>query len=109
MKVAVILPAAGRGTRMAKTQADAGPASRKQFLQLEGVPILLHTIRKFARCGLVDEIVVAMDDRRVGFPIRDLLECKRAGVAVIDLLSFLERETGKERCPRFSRRFSWSR
>lgn len=45
---------------MAKSQPDAGTHSRKQFLQLEGVPILLHTIRKFARCEAVAEIVVAL-------------------------------------------------
>jgi len=60
MKVAVILPAAGLGTRMAKSQPESGTQSRKQFLQLEGVPILLHTIRKFARCSAVSEIVVAL-------------------------------------------------
>jgi 2-C-methyl-D-erythritol 4-phosphate cytidylyltransferase len=34
--------------------------SRKQFMQLEGVPILIHTIRKFQRCASVTEIVVAL-------------------------------------------------
>jgi len=53
-------------------------------------------------CGLCDrlaitEVVVAMDDRRRGFPIRDLLECRLAGVDVTELLSFLERETGRVR------------
>jgi sugar transferase (PEP-CTERM system associated) len=43
------------------------------------------------------EVVVAMDDRRRGFPIRDLLECRLAGVEVTELLSFLERETGRVR------------
>jgi sugar transferase (PEP-CTERM system associated) len=42
-----------------------------------------------------DEIVVAMDDRRQGFPVAELLECKFKGVAVTDVLGFLERETGK--------------
>jgi sugar transferase (PEP-CTERM system associated) len=45
----------------------------------------------------VTEVVVAMDDRRRGFPIRDLLECRLAGVDVTELLSFLERETGRVR------------
>ena len=44
-----------------------------------------------------DEIVVAMDDRRGNLPIRDLLNCKLQGIDVIDLLEFLERETGKIR------------
>jgi sugar transferase (PEP-CTERM system associated) len=45
----------------------------------------------------VSEVVVAMDDRRRGFPIRELLECRLAGVEVIELLTFLERETGRVR------------
>src|SRR6202140_2338742 len=45
----------------------------------------------------VSEVVVAMDDRRRGFPIRELLECRLAGVDVTELLTFLERETGRVR------------
>lgn len=45
----------------------------------------------------VDEIVVAMDDRRQGFPMHELLECRVAGIEVVELPSFLERETGKVR------------
>lgn len=44
-----------------------------------------------------DEIVVAMDDRRGKLPIRDLLDSRLSGIEVIDLLEFLERETGKIR------------
>jgi sugar transferase (PEP-CTERM system associated) len=43
----------------------------------------------------VDEIVVAMDDRRQGFPVHEFLECRMAGIEVMELPSFLERETGK--------------
>jgi sugar transferase (PEP-CTERM system associated) len=45
----------------------------------------------------VDEVVVAMEDRRRGFPILDLLECRLAGIDVTELLTFLERETGRVR------------
>ena len=45
----------------------------------------------------VDEIVVAVDDRRRNFPIRELLECRFAGVDVTELLTFLERESGRVR------------
>jgi len=45
----------------------------------------------------LDEIVVAMDDRRRGFPMHELLECRLAGIDVLELPSFLERETGKVR------------
>ncbi len=44
-----------------------------------------------------DEIVVAMDDRRGNIPVRDLLDARLQGIDVIDLLEFLERETGKIR------------
>jgi sugar transferase (PEP-CTERM system associated) len=54
-----------------------------------------HSLPDFARAQGVDEIVVAMDDRRQGFPIGELLSCKFSGVTVIDLVSFLERETGR--------------
>lgn len=45
----------------------------------------------------VDEVVVAMDDRRRAFPIRELLECRLAGIDVTELLTFFERETGRVR------------
>ena len=45
----------------------------------------------------VDEIVVAMDDRRQGFPMHEFLECRLSGIEIIDLATFLERETGKVR------------
>ena len=45
----------------------------------------------------VQEIVVAMEDRRRGFPILGLLECRLAGIEVTELLTFLERETGRVR------------
>ncbi|MGQ0384010.1 MAG: TIGR03013 family XrtA/PEP-CTERM system glycosyltransferase [Gammaproteobacteria bacterium] len=43
----------------------------------------------------IDEIVVAMDDRRSGFPMRELLECRLNGVEVNEVITFLERETGR--------------
>jgi sugar transferase (PEP-CTERM system associated) len=45
----------------------------------------------------VTEVVVAMDDRRVGFPLPELLDCRLAGLDVTELLTFLERETGRVR------------
>jgi len=51
MQVFAILPAAGLGTRM------AGPQP-KQFLALDGVPILIHSLRAFAAVGRVTSIVV---------------------------------------------------
>jgi len=72
MKVSVILPAAGLGTRMAKVSPEKTGTSRKQFMQLEGSPILIHTIRKFASAPSVTEIVVALRAEDVEW-VRELL------------------------------------
>jgi 2-C-methyl-D-erythritol 4-phosphate cytidylyltransferase len=53
MQVFVILPAAGLGTRM------AGPQP-KQFLALNGLPILIHSLRAFAAVPRVTAIYVAV-------------------------------------------------
>ena len=52
-------------------------------------------LREIVKEGRVDEIVLAVDDRRKGMPVTELLDCKMEGVDVIDLLTFFERETGK--------------
>jgi 2-C-methyl-D-erythritol 4-phosphate cytidylyltransferase len=51
-RVVAILPAAGLGTRMGSDQP-------KQFLELDGVPILVHTLRRIASCERISEIIVA--------------------------------------------------
>ena len=53
MQVFVILPAAGLGTRM------AGPQP-KQFLTLDGIPILIHSLRAFAAVERITAIFVAV-------------------------------------------------
>ncbi len=53
MQVFAILPAAGLGTRM------AGPQP-KQFLELDGIPILIHSLRAFAAVERVTAIYVAV-------------------------------------------------
>lgn len=60
MKVAVILPAAGLGTRMKPAEPGSPSSPRKQFLLLDGVPVVLHTIRKFVACPLVGQVVLAL-------------------------------------------------
>ena len=55
------------------------------------------TLLELCRELSVDEIVVAMDDRRRSFPVKELLDCRLSDIDVIDLSSFLERETGKVR------------
>lgn len=58
MKVIVIIPAAGLGTRMAPAGKKGVPS--KQFFELHGTPIVIHTLRVFARNKQIDQIVVAL-------------------------------------------------
>ena len=60
MKVSVIIPAAGLGTRMGRGTPEKEGTSRKQFMLLNSSPILIHTIRKFVSSRLISEIVVAL-------------------------------------------------
>ncbi len=49
----------------------------------------------------IDEIVVALDERRrnrgnsAGLPLEELLECRLSGIDVCDVQAFIEREAGK--------------
>src|SRR5689334_22556093 len=81
MKVTVILPAAGLGTRMGKSVPEKAGTSRKQFMLLEGSPILLHTIRKFASNPDVAEIVVALRGDDLDW-VRGLIENENFGKPV---------------------------
>jgi 2-C-methyl-D-erythritol 4-phosphate cytidylyltransferase len=58
MSVFVIIPAAGIGTRMA--HATGGVS--KQFLELKGLPILVHSLRAFLAVPRVTAIYVAVRD-----------------------------------------------
>lgn len=75
MKVLAIIPAAGMGVRM-------GGGTPKQFLSLEGVPVFIHTLRKFAASDAIDSIFLGvrpeemervrreLDPERLGKPVR---------------------------------------
>jgi 2-C-methyl-D-erythritol 4-phosphate cytidylyltransferase len=60
MSVFVILPAAGIGTRMASAASPGANAAPKQFLELRGVPILLHSLRAFLAVPRVTGIYIAV-------------------------------------------------
>jgi 2-C-methyl-D-erythritol 4-phosphate cytidylyltransferase len=51
-RIAAILPAAGLGTRM-------GAETPKQFLKLNGTPIVILSLRRIASCPLVTDLIVA--------------------------------------------------
>ena len=88
MKVIVIIPAAGLGTRMgpvpgAKRKATQAALS-KQFTELGGTPILIHTLRKFAAVDAVSEIWIALRENEItGFRAR--LESEALGAEAKDI------------------------
>jgi len=74
-RVTAILPAAGLGTRM-------GADTPKQFLSLDGVPVLLFTLRRLAaspaitdfvistRAEEVDSLTAGIAQEKIGRPVR---------------------------------------
>ena len=89
MKVVVIIPAAGLGTRMASAGGAKGKktAPSKQFTELGGTPILIHTLRKFAAAPRVAEIYVALrKDEIRGFRERLEKEAKEILQKKIELV-----------------------
>ena len=81
MRVVAIIPAAGEGRRM-------GGAVEKQFLHLQGIPVLAHTLGVFDKCFEVDGVVLvvaphqlrALQERVLGpYPCRKLLRVVDGG------------------------------
>lgn len=48
-----IIAAAGKGNRMATDRP-------KQFLEVLGIPIIFHTLKRFEQCDSIDELVVVL-------------------------------------------------
>jgi len=81
MKVIVIIPAAGLGTRMAPAGKKA--AASKQFFEIHGVPVIVHTLRVFARNPQVAQIVVALRKSEMEQFSRQLEKEKIAGKVMV--------------------------
>src|SRR5260370_17794081 len=75
MKVVVIIPAAGLGTRMVSPPSGKArkPVSSKQFMELDGTPVLVHTLRRFSNSPEINEIFVALRKAEIE-PFRARLE-----------------------------------
>lgn len=64
---AAVIAAAGRGTRM-----DIG--INKQYVEIQGAPILALTIGKFESCSLVDEIIIAANKDEIDYCNKNIIE-----------------------------------
>ena len=74
-RIVALLPAAGLGTRM-------GAETPKQFLELDGMPLVIFTLRRLAACEAITEFCVAtmteevsalqerIGKERIGRPVR---------------------------------------
>jgi len=56
-----------------------------------------ESLLSYAKNHQIDEIVVAVDDRRKSFPVNEILECKMDGIMVSEVSDFIERQTKKIR------------
>ena len=61
------------------SSAEVTGTSRKQFMLLEGAPILVHTVRKFVASPLVHDIVVAVREDDVEW-VSDMLRDEGRGL-----------------------------
>jgi len=69
LKVTVLVPAAGSGTRM-------GKGTKKQFLLLGGMPVLAHTLRRFEDLPEVMEIIPIVPEDEMEHCLEKCVECQ---------------------------------
>lgn len=67
MKTVVIIPAGGAGQRLKSRVA-------KQYLPLDAVPVLVHTLRVFQESPVVDDIILVLPQDDVAHVRQDLIE-----------------------------------
>ncbi|NTW71246.1 MAG: NTP transferase domain-containing protein, partial [Eubacteriaceae bacterium] len=68
--VSAIIVAAGTGSRM-----KAGV--NKQYLYLDGKPVLAHTLLAFEKCELIDEIILVISESDMEICQRDVIKANK--------------------------------
>jgi 2-C-methyl-D-erythritol 4-phosphate cytidylyltransferase len=66
-RTVAVIPAAGVGRRMGGTQA-------KQFLEIDGHPLLALTLEKFQNCPAIESVVVVVSSESVEHCKREIVE-----------------------------------
>lgn len=81
-----------RGMRIVGYVRQGGEQSH-----IEGEPTLTLDcpLSEYVRRNSIDEIVIALEDRRNNLPQEELMHCRAAGVRVMDVVDFFEQEAGK--------------
>ena len=76
----------------------ASPNEREHLVSTFGALGEQQTLTDMVREAGVDEIVVALSERRGGsMPMRELLDCKLSGVRVTDIATYFEQSAGQIR------------
>jgi sugar transferase (PEP-CTERM system associated) len=109
MRIRVLVLGAGNAAALVKKEMKTGMLDGLNIISYMPMPgdarsnkaiSLVNTpgaLVKYVADMRIDVIVLAMDERRKGLPVHELLDCKMGGVQVIDLLTFFERFTNKIR------------
>ena len=109
LRMRVLILGAGKTANLVKQAQAAGELDGLNIVNFMPMPGdlenskgigLVNTqgaLAKYVADKQVDVIVLAMDERRKGLPVHELLDCKMGGVEVSDLMTFFERHTGKIR------------
>lgn len=97
----LVLGTGNHAKMIADLEADSDSFAVMGFVQLneaeDVIPVERRVSNDFSllECAVrreVDEMVIAVDDRRRRLPVHELLDCKMSGIAVLDLPSFFEKE-----------------
>ena len=65
-KAAAIIPAAGAGVRMQTNRP-------KQFLDLDGRPVLAFTLERFQECPIIDRIILVTSEQDVAYAKKEIV------------------------------------
>src|SRR4030043_1461342 len=70
MKADAVIVSAGKGQRLMKER-------KKQFLLLEGKPILCHTLDHFEACPLIHSILLVVGQEDLDYCLQEIVEKHR--------------------------------
>ncbi len=85
MNVSAIIPAAGSGIRI-------GGKVQKQFLELADKPIIAHTLLKFQKTDLINDIYLVVPPDKVGYCKTEIVEKYKISKAVEVIAGGKERQ-----------------
>lgn len=81
-----------RGFRIVGYVRQAGEETK---IEREPTLTLDCPLSEYVRRHRIDEIVIALEERRETLPQNELLRCRAQGVRVLDIVDFFEQEAGK--------------